>query len=118
MSSPSTATHPIDRNWVLEQIGGDENLLREIAAVFLIDSPDLRRQLAACLARQDFIALHGVAHCSKSAVGNFGSPLAVAAAVELEEAAKSGDPARLSALTDKLCAELLRVEDALRREVL
>lgn len=109
---------PIDRQWVLEQIGGDEELLRAIAEVFLIDGPDLRQRLLDCLPSEDANALHAVAHCAKSAVGNFGAPAAVNAATQLEDAAKSGDTAALPELTRNLCAELLRVEEALRQQVL
>ncbi|NSL54082.1 Hpt domain-containing protein [Uliginosibacterium aquaticum] len=114
----STTPPPINRHWVLEQIGDDEDLLREIAAVFMLDSPDLRQRLADCLSSGDAAALHATAHCAKSAVGNFGSPLAVAAAVALEEAAQTGDTAALPALTTQLCSALLSVEEALQREVL
>lgn len=116
---PSTTSHsPINRLWVLEQIGGDEELLRAIAEVFMIDSPNLRQQLEASLASGDPAAVRSAAHCAKSAVGNFGAPQAVQAATALEEAAKSGDTATLPALTEKLCTELLRVEEALRQDVL
>lgn len=106
-----------DRAWVLAQIGGDEELLHEIAAVFLIDSPDLRQKLATDLARNDAQSLHSTAHCAKSAIGNFGAPVAVAAALALENAAKASDTARLPELTAALCTEMLRVEDALRQEL-
>lgn len=116
---PSTTSHsPINRLWVLEQIGGDEELLRAIAEVFMIDSPNLRQQLEASLASGDPAAVRSAAHCAKSAVGNFGAPQAVQAATALEEAAKSGDTATLPAFTEKLCTELLRVEEALRQDVL
>lgn len=109
---------PINRTWVLEQIGGDEGLLRDIAGVFMIDSPNLRQQLSRHAETGDAGALHSTAHCAKSAVGNFGAPVAIAAAVALEEAAKSGDTADLPALTHQLCQALQQVEEALQREVL
>lgn len=117
MPDSLASTSAFDRAWVLAQIGEDEELLHEIAAVFLIDSPDLRQKLAADLARNDALSLHSTAHCAKSAIGNFGASAAVAAAIELENAAKASDTARLPALTETLCAEMLRVEDALRLEL-
>lgn len=109
---------PINRQWVLDQIGGDEELLRAIAEIFLIDSPDLRQRLLDSLSSEDAVALRSVAHCAKSAVGNFGAPAAVSAASELEHAAQSGDTAALPDLTQNLCTALLHVEEALRQQVL
>jgi HPt (histidine-containing phosphotransfer) domain-containing protein len=87
-------------------------------AVFLIDSPDLRQQLSSKLSEGDTPGLHSAAHCAKSAIGNFGAATAVAAATALEAAAKSGDTALLPGLTETLCTEMLRVEEAIRQEVL
>lgn len=105
-----------NRQWTLEQIGGDEELLREIAIVFLSDGPDIRQRLLAALRADDRVALHATAHCAKSAVGNFGATTAVQAAVQLEEAAKNGETADFAILTDTLCQALIEVEDALRQE--
>ena len=115
---PAQSASTIDRQWVLAQIGGDETLLHDIAVVFLVDSPDLRRQLNQALADNNHKTLLGVAHCAKSAVGNFGVPRAVQAALTLEDAAKAGDTPSLAGLTAALCAALIEVEDALRPETL
>lgn len=113
---PSTPAPWFDRKGVLAQIGGDENLLREIAKVFLIDGPNLRQRLGQALTDNDLSALHATAHCAKSAVGNFGADAAVRAAMALEDATKTGEHTQLVALTDALCATLIEVEDALRPE--
>ncbi|MDP5240938.1 Hpt domain-containing protein [Uliginosibacterium sp. 31-16] len=116
LSLPSDSSI-FNRQWILEQIGGDEGLLREIATVFLTDGPDIRQRLLAALRAGDSVALHATAHCAKSAVGNFGSEAAVLAAVHLEDAAKNGETASFAILTDTLCQALIEVEDALRQEV-
>lgn len=115
-----TTTFPAayDRYWVLEQIGGDEGLLREIAAVFIADSSALRQRLLQELAQGTPDSLHAVAHCAKSAVSNFGVRPAIEAALALEAAAKAGEsPARLDALTAALCAQLQQVEGSLQAEL-
>lgn len=106
-----------DRKWVLEQIGGDADLLREIIEVFLVDCPEIRQQIEAALRAGELPALHAAAHCAKSAVGNFGAPAAVSAAIALEDAAKKGVTEQLEALTSRLCNALLEVEDSLRQEL-
>jgi len=113
----TTASSTFDRQWVLEQIGGDENLLHAIIEVFLIDSPSIRQQLANALSAGNAHDLHAAAHCAKSAVGNFGAKAAVLAATHLEDAAKNGDTAGFDNLTEILCLALIKVEDDLRQEV-
>ncbi|PAS97791.1 MAG: hypothetical protein CGU28_03350 [Candidatus Dactylopiibacterium carminicum] len=106
-----------DRHWVLEQIGRDEGLLRDIAAVFITDSQSLRASLLNELAAGDAQRLHAVAHCAKSAVSNFGVRAAVDAALALEAAAKADDHSNLGRLTEQVCTELQRVEQALQNEL-
>jgi len=113
----TTASSTFDRQWVLEQIGGDEDLLRAIIEVFLVDSPAIRQQLTDAQHAADAHKLHAAAHCAKSAVGNFGAGAAVLAATRLEDAAKNGDTAAFDNLTETLCLALIKVEDDLRQEV-
>lgn len=115
-SSPSPDL-VFDRQWVLEQIGGDAELLHDIIKVFLIDCPDIRQQLGAALRAGELNALHAAAHCAKSAVGNFGALTAVNAAIQLEEAAKKGETGQIDFLTHSLCQALIEVENTLRMEL-
>lgn len=77
-----------DKVWMLAQIGGDEDLLHEVAQVFLLDYPRLKEILSKALSSHDSQALHAAAHATKSAVGNFGATAAVEAAKALEAACK------------------------------
>lgn len=117
MDTLPSADLVFDRQWVLEQIGGDADLLHEIIDVFLVDCPDIRQQITAALHTGELKSLHAAAHCAKSAVGNFGAPAAVSAAIALEDAAKSGETGQLEALTNSLCNALIEVENALRLEL-
>lgn len=117
MDSSPSADLVFDRKWVLEQIGGDADLLHDIIEVFLVDCPDIRQQINAALHAGELKALHAAAHCAKSAVGNFGAPAAVKAAIELEEATKKGETAQLELLTNSLCQALIEVENTLRLEL-
>lgn len=113
----TNASRIFDRQWVLEQIGGDESLLHAIIEVFLVDSPAIRQQLTNALQDLDTHKLHAAAHCAKSAVGNFGAQAAVQAAARLEDAAKTGDTSGLDSLTETLCRALISAEDTLRQEI-
>ncbi len=110
----SSTDNAIDRDWALEQIGGDTELFGDIATVFLTDSEGLRKQLASDLATGTRAAIHQTAHCIKSAVGNFGARYAMAAAQALESAARDETRTDLAQLTEALLHELSAVEDALR----
>ena len=114
MQNPTQNSDVINLGQILEQIGGDSDLLREVIRVFLGDSPNIRRRLADAFAKNDVRQLREIAHSAKSAVGNFCTEKGVAAASELEEACKNGDTRNLEKLTESLNAALIEVEDALR----
>lgn len=110
--------HPaFDKNWMLAQIGGDEGLLREVAAVFLDDWPRLREELAQALSRQDSSALRLAAHATKSAVGNFGAKDALEAAKALETACREGAEALYAKHHAALLSEAERLAAELRTEL-
>ena len=81
-------TPSFDKSWMLAQIGEDEDLLHEVAQVFILDYPRLKEMLSQALSSHDSQALHAAAHATKSAVGNFGATAAVEAAKALEAACK------------------------------
>jgi len=106
-------TRSFDKTWMLDQIGGDLDLLHEVAQVFLDDGPRLKDGLAQALQAADSKALHAAAHAAKSAVGNFGAKDAVSAAHALEVACKSEDKSGYPAL----CQTLLEAIDMLSGEL-
>lgn len=74
----------LDRSAALERIGGDEELLREIAGLFLAEYPALMQDIRIALERGDPEALERGAHRLKGSVANFESRPAVEAALRLE----------------------------------
>lgn len=106
-----------DKAWMLKQIGGDLELLHEVARVFLDDSPRLQEQLKLALQAQDGTALYSAAHAMKSAVGNFGAKATVSAAQALERASKSGDVAAYPELAANLLQGVEKLEQALVQEL-
>jgi two-component system, sensor histidine kinase and response regulator len=69
---------------VLEQLGGDDALLREIVALFLADCPVRIEQLRSALQAKDGEAIRRAAHALKGSVANFTTegPTTTAAAIE------------------------------------
>lgn len=74
----------LDRSAALERIGGDEELLREIAGLFLAEYPILLQDIRVALESGDAEALERSAHSLKGSVANFEARPAVEAALRLE----------------------------------
>ena len=61
-----------DRHVALLRVGGDEELLKEIAEIFLEDYPKVLAEIQAALACGDARRLEQSAHTLKGSAGNFG----------------------------------------------
>lgn len=104
----------LNRALALERVGGDEELLREIAGLFLEDYPSLVSKIQGALAASDAHELERAAHSLKGSVANFGSEAAYQAAFDLEQIGRSRklDHAeeayeRLAAVMSHVCPELV-----------
>ena len=103
----------LDRIAALDRVGGDVDLLKDVARVFLDDCPRCLEELRSAAARGDCPTVERVAHGLKGAASNFGACRVVAAGLSLEQvgrAAKLGDfaPAlvKLEVALAALCDEL------------
>jgi len=112
MSSPLPEPS-LDRPMALARVGGDEELLHEIAVLFLDECPRALLEIHQALAGEDAGKLESAAHSLKGSVANFGASAAVAAAFRLEQMGRAQQlleaPAALRALEQALsvvCAEL------------
>ena len=81
----------LNRQLALERVGGDEDLLGEIARLFLDECPRLMRHIQESIDAGDTRRLEREAHSLKGSVANFGAEPAVAAALELEMIGRSGN---------------------------
>jgi len=68
----------------LSRVGGDAELLKEIASLFLEEYPKVLMDLRDALTREDGRLLERTAHGLKGSVSNFGARAAVEAAIRLE----------------------------------
>jgi HPt (histidine-containing phosphotransfer) domain-containing protein len=103
----------LNRALALERVGGDEELLREIAGLFLEDYPSLITQIEQAVAASDANSLERAAHSLKGSIANFGSDPAYHAAFELEQIGRNKNLehaaeayARLLSVMGHVCPEL------------
>jgi HPt (histidine-containing phosphotransfer) domain-containing protein len=99
----------------LERVGGDEELLRELASIFADDYPRQLRLIEEAIATKDWKTVERESHGLKGAVANFSAADAVEAARTLEFAAREGRYAELAPLLEQLREELARVRSELER---
>ncbi len=92
MTEPLRPPNVFDRKAALTRVGGDEELLRELTAVFLADAAGWRNEAHAAAARGDAEALRRAAHTIKGAVSYFGADEAFAAAARVETSVASAKP--------------------------
>jgi two-component system, sensor histidine kinase and response regulator len=81
----------LDREDAMARVGGDAELLVEIAGLFIAEYPGLLEELRLALTEGDSSKLERTAHALKGSVANFGAKPAVAAALALERAGRAGD---------------------------
>jgi len=74
----------LDRSAALDRVGGDEELLREIASLFLSEYPSLMQEVRDAVQKRDPSALERSAHSLKGSVANFEAHDAVRASFRLE----------------------------------
>ena len=82
---------PIDLEISLEAVDGDEEILKELATMFIDELPDTLNELEAVIASKDAEQIERRAHALKGAVSNFGAKKAVELAFEIEKAGHSGN---------------------------
>ena len=82
--------------------GGNEKLIRSLAATFLTDAPKALARIRSAVAKKNAAELVSAAHLLKGSLAIFGAPKAVASARSLEALGRAGDlreaPAGLRAL--------------------
>jgi two-component system, sensor histidine kinase and response regulator len=102
--------HPVsgdgfDSKGALDRVGGDVDLLKDIARVFLDDCPRSLEELRTAAARGDGRVVERVAHGLKGAASNFGAGCVVAAGFSIEQMGRAGK-------LDDFAAAMVRLEAA------
>jgi PAS domain S-box-containing protein len=112
--APTAEPLTLDRAAALAGVGGDANLLAELARLTLAEAPGWLADARAALAAGDAPRLRRAAHTVKGGVGHFAAAAASEAAARLEAAARAGDLAGAAPLLDALEQNMARLEPALR----
>jgi HPt (histidine-containing phosphotransfer) domain-containing protein len=109
----------VDRVALLERLGGDVALARELADLYADESPRLVGAVRAALERGDAPALARAAHSLKGTLTSLAAPRASELALRLEQFGAGGDLAGAAAELPELERRLGEVGaglDALRKE--
>lgn len=92
----------LDRALALSRVDGDEDLLREIAVLFLDDYPNLEANIREAVALRDAKALERASHTLKGSVANFAADAVFRAAFNLEMMGRSRDLSGVEAAFQQL----------------
>jgi two-component system sensor histidine kinase/response regulator len=84
-------TLELDREAILANLEGDEELLAEIIQMFIEDAPNLLERIRTALGEGGLEEVQRNAHALKGAVGNFGKGEAYAAAQTMEQHGREGE---------------------------
>ena len=105
----------MDQSEALERVGGDAALLSELIELYLAESVQLRRDVAAALQAGDASKLGRTAHTLKGAVSTFGAHPAREAAEQLERLGRAGDLSGAADAVARLESELEGLRPALEK---
>ena len=115
---PAAPGPPLDaqvlRN-LREAGGGDEEFIRELAALYLEDAPARLAHIREAVQEGDGAQLANAAHALKSSSGNIGASAVRDLCGELESLGRNGTMNHAAAKMQQLEREYARVEDELRR---
>ena len=110
---PAAAGDPLDTTKILERIGGDRELLGELAGLFVGDCPRMLSDIQDAVRDGNADALQKAAHALKGSVSNFAAEAAVEAALRLEMMGRNRDMTDAPQAFTKLEREIDRVREAL-----
>ncbi|HUT34725.1 MAG TPA: response regulator [Planctomycetota bacterium] len=104
---PAQQENPVfDRHAALRVVGGDADLFREVAGIFLEDCPRRLAEARSALERGDPEGLRRAAHTLKGAAGTICAVGVHRAARDLEDAARQGPNGPCAHLLDRLQTQL------------
>lgn len=98
----------LDRAIALSRVGGDSELLQEMAQIFLEECPSQMLAVRSAVAARDPKAVERSAHSLKGSVGNFGATMAQQAALALEMLGRRGQ-------LEDVDSALYQLEDAIHQ---
>ena len=97
----------------LDRLGGDSELLGEIAKLFLDSVPEMLARVRDAVACGDARGLERAAHALKGSLGNFSAEAALEAAFRLERMGGTGELVGMEEACQALEREIERLRPAL-----
>jgi two-component system sensor histidine kinase/response regulator len=85
---------PLSKTQILDRVGGDETLLKELVDLFIADYPRRVSDIQTAIREGDAQELEQAAHALKGSIGNFTSESAFQAALRLETIGRDRDMAQ------------------------
>ena len=104
----------LDREFLLDNVGGDTELLREIIDLFFESTGEILDSIRAAVTKADNDSLHRSAHQLKGALANVGAKAATDSALELETLGRNGVLSGLEDAMDALDQEMTRLTPELQ----
>jgi HPt (histidine-containing phosphotransfer) domain-containing protein len=103
----------VDKEALLDRLGGDSQLLGELIEIYLSQSPSLLAAAQRALQEKNGQELARVAHAIKGCAANFLARAALETAGRLEAFAEAGDFSRAQETIDALKGEMEHLGSAL-----
>jgi two-component system, sensor histidine kinase and response regulator len=91
---------------MLERLGGDEELARQLVELFVNECPRMMTVVRESVAKRDADQIRRAAHAFKGSVGNFTEDAPMTTAFELEQMGREGHIDAAPALLAKLESEV------------
>lgn len=110
---PKASDDILNRDALLERIGGDMDFLKEITEVFVEDTPKLMTEIRSAICNGNPHALEYAAHSVKGSASNLGAERARVVAHQLELLGRTGDLQHARETCTELEFELARFTSAL-----
>ena len=114
MSGEEIHRQVVDLDRALSRLGGNEKMLRDLAALFLEEYPGWMNRLERAVAQEDADEVFRVAHDLKGATDIFAAASVVKAAQQMEKMGRYGELSDVDELLGELKAELVWVRTALK----
>ncbi len=111
---PPPQALPFDQTELLDRVGGDWKLLREMVGMFAADAAQMLENLRQAVTQKDAKALFAAAHALKGALANFAAHGAAESALQLETLGRAGSLDGSTARAAALETETAQVVKALR----
>jgi len=105
----------MDFELLMERLGGDTELARELADLYLVEYPKQLADLQSAVRAGDLKRVQQAAHKIKGTARNFAAAPAEECARALEESKEFGDGAAIAEITNRLSDELQLLQAALEQ---